>query len=77
MSDMGTEARAIATIICREVLDILDSELKPDFKLKETRDLIASWVNANKLNIAAVQRMKGMYRLESSAPQKKNVGKSK
>ena len=59
---MGREAEGFLTIICREVLDVIDTaEGTPSQVKAEVRSLILSWVNANKLNIEAVKRIDGAY----------------
>jgi hypothetical protein len=53
-----------AAIICREVLDILDSNETNYVKCDEIRDLINSWVTVNNLNVENVQRDGNVYMLQ-------------
>jgi hypothetical protein len=60
----SNETRLLA-IICKEVLDILDSPDESSMtKCLDIHDLIDSWVTANNLELQAVKRQGGVYTIK-------------
>ena len=55
VQDISKESMASLTIICREILDILDEENGDSETVMRVRNLINCYVRANNLNVEAVQ----------------------